>query len=76
MHSQELVASAMAIRKTEDRTNLEAAHMISLRPIHKATLRDKIECLYTVEPGYNDIDLYDTALIESDILWYKLIRHC
>jgi hypothetical protein len=30
----------------------------------------------TVEPGYNDIGLYDTSLIESDILWYQLIRHC
>jgi hypothetical protein len=24
----------------------------------------------TVEPGYNDIDLYDTSCIASDILWY------
>ena len=28
----------------------------------------------TVEPGYNDIGLYDTPHITSDILWYKLIR--
>jgi hypothetical protein len=31
---------------------------------------------YTAEPGYNDTGLYDTSLIASDILWYKLIRHC
>jgi hypothetical protein len=30
----------------------------------------------TVEPGYNDIVLYDTPPIASDILWYQLIRHC
>jgi hypothetical protein len=29
----------------------------------------------TVEPGYNDIGLYDTLYIASDILWYRLIRH-
>jgi hypothetical protein len=31
--------------------------------------------IYTVEPGYNDIGLYDTSTIASDILWYKLIPH-
>jgi hypothetical protein len=30
----------------------------------------------TVEPGYNDICLYDTPPIQSDSLWYQLIRHC
>ena len=25
----------------------------------------------TVEPGYNDICLYDTSSITSDILWYQ-----
>jgi hypothetical protein len=29
----------------------------------------------TVEPGYNDIRLYDTSSIASDILWYQLIAH-
>jgi hypothetical protein len=29
-----------------------------------------------VEPGYNDIGLYDTSSIASDILWYQLIVHC
>jgi hypothetical protein len=32
--------------------------------------------LITVEPGYNDIGLYDTSPIASDILWYQLIPHC
>jgi hypothetical protein len=27
-------------------------------------------------PGYNDIALYDTSSIASDILWHQLIRHC
>jgi len=27
-----------------------------------------------MEPGYNDIGLYDTSPTESDILWYQLIR--
>jgi hypothetical protein len=31
---------------------------------------------YTVEPGYNDIGLYDTSPIASDILLYQLIPHC
>ena len=30
----------------------------------------------TVEPGYNDIALYETSPITSDILLYQLIRHC
>jgi hypothetical protein len=29
-----------------------------------------------VEPGYNDIGLYDTSSITSDILWYQLLPHC
>jgi hypothetical protein len=29
----------------------------------------------SVEPGYNDICLYDTSSIASDILWYQLIPH-
>jgi hypothetical protein len=30
----------------------------------------------TVEPGYNDIGLYDASYIVSYILWYQLIPHC
>jgi hypothetical protein len=30
----------------------------------------------TVEPGYNDIGLYNTSFMASDILWYQLIPHC
>ena len=29
-----------------------------------------------VEPGYNDIGLYDTLYIASDILWYRLVPRC
>jgi hypothetical protein len=29
----------------------------------------------TVEPGYNDMDLYDTLTIQWVILWCQLIRH-
>jgi hypothetical protein len=36
----------------------------------------KVGKINTVEPGYNDIGLYDTSPITSDILWYQLIRHC
>jgi hypothetical protein len=32
--------------------------------------------VYTVAAGYNDIGLYDTSSITSDILWYQLIPHC
>jgi hypothetical protein len=31
---------------------------------------------HTVETGYNDIGLYDTSPIASDILWYQLIPLC
>jgi hypothetical protein len=31
--------------------------------------------LYTVEPVYNDIGLYGTSSIMSDILCYQLIPH-
>ena len=30
----------------------------------------------TVERGYNDVGLYDTSSITSDIMCYQLIRHC
>jgi hypothetical protein len=30
----------------------------------------------SVEHHYNDIGLYDTPSITSDILWYQLIPHC
>ena len=30
----------------------------------------------TVEPGYNDIGLWNTSCIASDILWYQLIPRC
>jgi hypothetical protein len=30
----------------------------------------------TVEPGYDDIGLYDTSPVAPDILWYQLIPHC
>jgi len=30
----------------------------------------------TLEPGYNDIGLYDTSLIASDVLWHKSIPNC
>ena len=29
-----------------------------------------------VEPGYNDIGLYDTSPRAPDIPWYQLIPHC
>jgi hypothetical protein len=35
-------------------------------------------CVYvhTVEPGYNDIGVYDTSSIPADILRYQLIPRC
>jgi hypothetical protein len=30
---------------------------------------------YVVEPTYNNIVVYDTSPIVSDILWYQLIPH-
>jgi hypothetical protein len=37
-------------------------------------IRNRI-LFYRVEPGYNDIDLYDTSYIASDIVGYQLIPH-
>jgi len=34
------------------------------------------DMLITVEPDYNDIGLYNTSPITSDVLWYQLIPHC
>jgi hypothetical protein len=34
------------------------------------------EMRYTVEPGYNDIGLYDTSHITSDILWCQSVPRC
>ena len=31
---------------------------------------------HALEPGYNDIGLYDTSSITSDMLCYQFIRHC
>jgi hypothetical protein len=35
-----------------------------------------MQLYYTVEPGYNELGLYDISPITSDILWYQLIPHC
>ena len=32
--------------------------------------------IYTDKSGYNDIGLYDTSSITSDILWYRSVPHC
>jgi hypothetical protein len=32
--------------------------------------------VYTVEPGYNDVGLYDTSSVALDTRWYQLIPHC
>jgi len=32
--------------------------------------------VHAVKSGYNDIGLYDTSSIASDILWYQLIPNC
>jgi hypothetical protein len=29
----------------------------------------------TIEPGFNDISLYDTSFLASDILWYQLLGY-
>jgi hypothetical protein len=42
----------------------------------KVILRLKYSEVDTVEPGYNDIGLYDISSIASDILWDQLTPHC
>jgi len=46
-----------------------------LLKFHICTKQDKIMVLCTAEPGYNDIGLYDTSPIASDIPWQQLILH-
>jgi len=29
----------------------------------------------TAEPGYNDIGLHEDSPMDSDFLWYQIIRH-
>jgi len=42
----------------------------------RITQKTQKECAGNTEvPGYNDIGLYDTWLITSDILRYQLIPH-
>ena len=42
---------------------------------HSNTTHSFMTCLrIEVEPGYNDIGLYDTSSIVSALLWYKLLR--
>jgi hypothetical protein len=44
--------------------------------LNMAFILNKDTCIaYTVEPGYNDIGLYNTPSITSDIMWYHLIPH-
>jgi len=40
---------------------------------HTATYKTKtsLKFQYSVEPGYNDISLYDTSSITSGVLWYQ-----
>ena len=37
--------------------------------------KTKRKTKYRVQPGYNDIDLYDTSPVASDISRYHLILH-
>jgi hypothetical protein len=57
--------------------NTVLLHTQHCRPtLYNTTQTLKLQATYTVEPGYNDIGLYDTSLIASDILWYQLIPRC
>ena len=49
-----------------------------LRKKHHKEYRESLSfyVVCAVEPGYNDICLYDTPPITSDIFWYQLIRPC
>jgi hypothetical protein len=62
---------------------MEARHILLLEQdycrvrdhVFKTLDKTNREAKYRVEPCYNDIDLYDTSPIASDIPWYQLILH-
>jgi hypothetical protein len=44
--------------------------------IYKDPLENCETEITTFEPIYNEIGIYDSSPIESDILWCQLTRHC
>jgi hypothetical protein len=49
---------------------------IPLKKLNSSIAILKFAHIYTLEPVYNDIGLYNISSITSDILWYQLIHHC
>jgi hypothetical protein len=56
--------------------HLSAGATVRINPEPALSTAPFAKALYAVEPAYNDIGLYDTTSITSDILWYQLVPHC
>jgi hypothetical protein len=48
----------------------------SVVPVNSSLLTVTLYPLVVTALVYNDISLYQTSLITSDILWYQLIPQC
>jgi hypothetical protein len=59
-------------RRITKNTYLKILHKL-VEPMHWYKI---LNFKNTVEPGYNDIGLYDTSPIASDFLPYQLIPYC
>jgi hypothetical protein len=69
-HPRSSQTSTTALQKTKKTRRLSVC--FAAAPVFIAFM----SLIIAVEPGYNDIGLYDTSSITSDILWYQLIPHC
>jgi hypothetical protein len=69
------VISVSASPPKRGRSNLRCAVIVNLSLMTCQNYKHTT-VLYTAEPGYNDIGLYDTLPIASEILWHQLIRDC
>jgi hypothetical protein len=52
------------------------SHFSWCLPINSPLLNIPSHCSVLKTPVYNDIGLYDTPPITSDVLWHQLIPHC
>jgi hypothetical protein len=63
--------------RSEDRMAKFGLHVAKMKFNTQNEERIRIGIIIrTVKPCYNNISLYDTSSITSDILWYQLLPHC
>jgi hypothetical protein len=60
----------MHVKRRRNNNSVVALRSFVRIYIHTIGLTSMKYSHITVETGYNDIGLYDTSLIASDVLWY------